>query len=85
MVSMEAKLGKGALLANVDIESVYQLIPVHPDNKPLLAMQWNDRVFINGMLQFGFHSAPKIFNAVANAWALVDNLGRGVSRLWSTT
>ena len=28
-------LGKGALLAKVDIESAYRLIPVHPDDHPL--------------------------------------------------
>ena len=38
VVSMAAKLAKGALLAKVDIESAYRLIPVHPDDRPLLAM-----------------------------------------------
>lgn len=31
------KLGKGALLAKVDIESAYCLIPAHPQEHPLQA------------------------------------------------
>ena len=38
VVSMAAKLGKGALLAKVDIESAYRLFSEHQDNRPLLAL-----------------------------------------------
>ena len=30
-------------------------------------MQWRDRIYIDGMLPFGLSSAPKIFNALADA------------------
>jgi len=30
-------------------------------------MQWNGQVYVDGMLPFGLRSAPKIFNAVADA------------------
>ena len=33
-----ASLGRGALMAKVDIESAYRLIPVHPEDRPLLAV-----------------------------------------------
>ena len=62
-----ASLGRGALMAKVDIESAYRLIPVHPDDRPLLAVEWRGEVFCDGMLPFGLRSAPKIFNAVADA------------------
>ena len=62
-----AQFGSGALLAKVDIESAYRLIPVHPDDRPLQAMSWEDQIFIDPMLPFGLRSAPKIFNAVADA------------------
>ena len=42
MVNMLAKLGTGALLAKVDIESEYWLIPVHPDDRLLFAMLYKD-------------------------------------------
>ena len=62
-----ARLGRGALLAKMDIESAYRLIPVHPQDRPLQAMQWRERVYINPKLPFGLCSAPKLFNAVADA------------------
>ncbi len=61
------QLGTGALLAKIDIEAAYRLIPVHPGDRPLQAMTWKDQIFIDPMLPFGLRSAPKIFNAVADA------------------
>ena len=62
-----AQLGKGALRAKVDIESAYRLIPVNPQDRPLQAVQWDNKVYVDPMLPFGLRSAPKIFNAVADA------------------
>ena len=62
-----AHLGPGSLLAKVDIESAYRLIPVHPDDHLLQAVQWDNQIFVDPMLPFGLRSAPKIFNAVADA------------------
>ena len=40
-VAREAEqLGPGALLAKVDIKSAYRLVPVHPDECPLLGVAW---------------------------------------------
>lgn len=64
-----AHLGPCALLAKVDIESAYRLIPVHPDDRPLQAVRWDNQIFVDPMLPFGLRSAPKIFNAVAD-WHL---------------
>ena len=61
------KLGTGTLLAKVDIEAAYRLIPVRPHDCPLQAVRWGDHIFIDPMLPFGLRSAPKIFNAVADA------------------
>ena len=67
VAEVAAFLGPGALLAKVDIESAYRLIPVHPEDRPLQAMRWNDQIYIDPMLPFGLCPAPKIFNAVADA------------------
>ena len=48
-----AQLGPGAFLAKVDIESAYRLIPVHPQDRPLLAVKWGRKIFIDAMLPFG--------------------------------
>ena len=34
------QLGPGALLAKVDTKSAYRLVPVHPDERPLLGVAW---------------------------------------------
>ena len=66
------RLGKGSLLAKMDIEAAYRLIPVHPHDRILQAVQWEDNIYVDTCLPFGLRSAPKIFNAVADAlcWCL---------------
>ena len=61
-----SRLGRGALLPKVDIDSAYRLVPIHPDNRPLLAIQWKKGIYVNVMLPFGLCSAPKIFMAIAD-------------------
>ena len=61
------KLGRGAEMAKVDIRNAYRNIPVHPDDRWLLGVLWRGGVFIDAALPFGLRSAPKIFNAVADA------------------
>ena len=72
VAQVAASYGQGALLAKVDIEAAYRLIPIHPQDRPLLAMSWEGSLYIDPMLPFGLRSAPKIFNAVADAlnWCL---------------
>ena len=65
-------LGKGALLAKADIKSAFRLLPVHPADRHLLGMLWQDELFIDTCLPFGLRSAPKLFNILADllAWIL---------------
>ena len=60
-------LGPGALLAKLDIRAPYRLVPVHPDDCPLLGFQWQGAHYVDGMLPFGLCSAPKLFTAIADA------------------
>ena len=66
------KLGRGTLLAKVDIKSAFRLLPVHPADRHFLAMNWNAHVFIDTCLPFGFRSIPKLFNVLADflSWIL---------------
>ena len=50
-------------------------MPVHPQDQQLLGIQWRGKVFIDRILPFGLHLAPKIFSAVADAlqWILSVN------------
>ena len=55
VASIAASLGKGALLAKIDIESAYRLIPVHPDDRSLLGIRWRGKVVVDGMLHLHIH------------------------------
>jgi len=60
-------LGKGSLLAKIDIKLANCLIPVSPFERHYLGISWRNQIFVDGMLPFVLRSAPKIFNAVADA------------------
>ncbi len=51
-------LGKGCQLAKIDIESAFRNVPVHPHDRHLLGMKWNDQLYIDTVLPFGLRSAP---------------------------
>ena len=67
-VSFIQALGPGCLLAKLDLREAYRAVPVHPQNCPLLAMQWEGVTYLDGALPFGLCSASKI------VWALADGL-----------
>ena len=50
----------GALLAKIDVQSAFRLLPVHPADRHL-GMQWKGNVYIDTCLHFGLQSAPKLF------------------------
>ena len=64
--------GRGTMLAKMDIASAYRMVPVHPEDRPLLAIQWAGQLYFDTRLPFGLRSAPKIFTPVADAlqWVL---------------
>lgn len=67
-------LGKGARMAKIDIAHAYRNVPVHPTDRHLLGMQWENKVYIDTALPFGLRSAPKIFCALSDAleWILLQ-------------
>lgn len=62
-----ASLGAGSLLAKIGIESAYRLVPVHPDDRLLLGIEWEGQIYCDAMLPFGLRSSAKIFTAFADA------------------
>ena len=71
-VAIIRRLGTGALLAKVDLREAYRVVPVHPEDRPRLGMQWKGDVYLDAALPFGLRSAPKIFSALADGllWIL---------------
>ena len=67
MAEVISRYPPGVLLAKIDVESAYRLVPVHPLNCPLQAMEWGSTLYINPMLPFGLWSVPKMtFNTIAD-------------------
>ena len=73
-------LGRGTLLAKMDICQAYRNIPVHPQDQPLLGVEWKGMVYVDLALPFGLRSAPLLFTAVGDAlqWIMLQ---QGVSWL----
>ena len=61
------RVGRGALLAKVDIKNAYRIVEVHPEDRLLLGMQFEGLLYVDSVLPFGLRSAPKIFTAIADA------------------
>lgn len=73
-------VGRGAMLAKIDIENAFRHVPVHPHDRHLLGMIWNGQLFVDTVLPFGLRSAPKIFNCIADALQWMAH-NRGVTYL----
>lgn len=54
---MVSRYGPGAL----DVESTYQNIPFHPDERFLLGMKGHGQFYVDLSLPFGLRSAPVFF------------------------
>ena len=59
VVQRVVSLGRGTLLAKIDIKSAFRLIPVHPADRHLLAMEWKGAVYTDTVPPFGLRSAPQ--------------------------
>ena len=59
------------MLAKIDIQSAFRLLPVHPEDRHLLTMSWKGEVYIDHCIPFGLQLAPKLFNTLADllSWA----------------
>ena len=79
VVASVVSFGRGTMLAKMDIKQAYRNIPVHPNDRMYLGMQWDGSVYIDAVLPFGLRSAPLIFSAVADAllW-IMQKKGAGV-------
>ena len=67
LVQQILRLGRGCQLAKIDIESAFRIVPVHPHDRHLLCVSYNEALYMDTVLPFGLRSALKIFNALADA------------------
>ncbi len=52
------KLGQGAELAKFDVSGAFRAVPVHPDDRHLLGMQWRGHIYVDKVLLFAFDQPP---------------------------
>ena len=75
-----ASCSKGTRMAKMDLQSAYRIVPVHPDDRLLLAIHWGSQTYVDTCLPFGLRLTPLIFTAIADAltWTFQQ---RGVKTL----
>ena len=54
------KLGRGALMAKIDLRNTFRLCPISKQDWHLLGVYWQHRYFINKYLPLELRSAPFI-------------------------
>ena len=64
-------------MAKFDLRSQ---VPIHPNDRWLLGMEWKGQLLVDTALPFGLCSAPMIFNALAEGLAYMIRQ-RGVKDL----
>ena len=69
--------GNGALMSKSDIDSAFRLIPVIPDDYPLLGMKFNHRYYYDKCLPMGCSSSCHIFERFSTAleWIATHKFG----------
>ena len=61
VVTMVRHEGPGSFLVKVDIKSAFRLLPIHPQDFPLLGMEFQGKFFIDKCLPFGLSVSCALF------------------------
>ena len=74
-LTLIARHGQNALMAKLDIRHAFRLCPVHPADRELLGIHWQDHYYVDLRLPFGLRSSPYLFNRITDAfqWILQNN------------
>ena len=60
VANQAAQMGKGTLMAKMDVEEAYRIIPIHPGDRHLLGIYWDGQVYVDAALPFGLRRDPHI-------------------------
>ena len=67
------KTGRGCFLTKVDIKHAYRILPVRPQDWPLLVYYWEGQYYVDLKLPFGCRSSASIFSDVADLICWIIN------------
>ena len=67
----------GCFMAKTDVKSAFRIIPIHPNDYPLLAMKWENLHYFDRCLPMGCSSSCALFEAFSTAleWLALHRLG----------
>ena len=76
-ISALKRAGRGCFMAKTDIKSAFRIIPVHPDDHPLLGMKWENFYYYDRCLIMGCSSSCAIFESFSTVleWIAIYRLG----------
>jgi hypothetical protein len=76
VVELVQAAGPGALLAKVDIENAFRIIPIHPADRYLLGFAIGDDFYYDRCLPMGCRSSCAIFESFSSAlqWVAMNKL-----------
>ena len=67
------KAGRGCFLSKIDIKHAYRLLPVRPEDWPLLVYCWQGQYYVDLKLPFGCRSSASIFTDFADLVCWIIN------------
>ena len=75
VAAKSVQLGAGTLMGKMDIQQAYRNIPVVPEDRRLLGMKWQGKVYVDKVLTFRLRLASLISSAIADAlqWIMTQH------------
>jgi hypothetical protein len=61
------RIGKGCFLIKLDVKAAYKIIPVDPNDWPLLGFKWEGKWYYERVLPFGLRSSCRLWEMYATA------------------
>ena len=75
------RAGPGCYLAKTDIKSAFRIIPIHPNDYPLLGMKWRGHYYYDRCMPMGCSSSCKTFETFSTALEWIARHKLGVDEL----
>ena len=66
-VKISQQLGRGTLLAKIDLKRSFRQYPVRPEDWHLLGLHWMGQFYYDRCLPSGLRSSPYLFDSLASA------------------
>lgn len=67
VVELVQTFGQGALMAKVDIQEAFRIVPIHPSDRHLLGFKFDGCVYVDKCLPMGCRSSCQIFETLSTA------------------